>query len=124
MNAFGSSVSVGIIEDEACLANIYARVFSKRGIDVIFVARSGAQAIEYFKEANPKPDVLLMDQRMPEMSGVEAAKKILEIEPNTKILFVSADSDAQEEALKAGGIGFIKKPASLHAIIEAIKKAK
>ena len=61
-----------------------------------------------------------MDNRLPSMSGVEATKAILEIKPDTRIIFLSADIGAREEAIKAGAALFISKPARISDIIEAI----
>jgi DNA-binding NarL/FixJ family response regulator len=118
-----NNVLVGIVEDELCLTEIYRNIFSRRGIAISFVARDGTQAIEYFRAADPRPRVIIMDQRMPEKNGVDATKEIREIDPDVKIIFVSADSDVEEEALEAGAIGFIKKPASLQSITDAVRKA-
>jgi len=123
MSEPGGPPCIGIVEDEKCLSDIYLKVFSKRGITVSFVARDGLQALELFESANPRPRVLLMDQRIPHMSGVEVTRRILALDSGVRIIFISADSDARDEALKAGAIAFIKKPASLQVITDAVKNA-
>jgi len=118
-----NNAKVGIVDDEHCLTEVYRKIFSRRGIDVSFVARNGQQAVAFFRDADPRPRVILMDQRMPAMSGVEAMRKILEIDPGVKVIFVSADNDVKEEALEAGAVEYIKKPISLQHITDAVRKA-
>jgi two-component system chemotaxis response regulator CheY len=62
-----------------------------------------------------------MDYRLPTLNGIEATKKILEIDPETKIIFLSADVSVREEALQIGVFIFIAKPASLKEITDAIE---
>jgi two-component system chemotaxis response regulator CheY len=62
-----------------------------------------------------------MDQRMPVMTGTEATRKILMIDPDVKIIFVSADEHTKEESLEAGAVAFIKKPVSIWQIINCVE---
>lgn len=123
MDASDDPLCVGIIDDESFLTEVYVKAFTRRGINISFVAHDGARAVELFLNASPRPSVLLMDQRMPGMSGIEAANRIRQIDPRVRVIFVSADAEAREEAFRSGAAGFIKKPASIYAIIEAVKKA-
>jgi DNA-binding NtrC family response regulator len=118
-----NTVNVGVIDDESCLSEVYRKLFSLRGIDVSFIARDCRQAVDFFNETDPWPRVMLMDQRMPAMSGVEATKKVREINPGVKVIFVSVDADTKNEALGAGAVEFIKKPASRQSISYAVRKA-
>ncbi|MFX1445624.1 MAG: response regulator, partial [Promethearchaeota archaeon] len=65
---------------------------------------------------------ILMDHRMPLKSGIEAAKEILELDNETKIIFMSADSTIKEEALSNGVISFKDKPFSLERLFNNIDK--
>ena len=62
-----------------------------------------------------------MDHRMPSKDGIEVTEEILSINPNTKIIFVSADYSIRDKALEVGAIDFLEKPIdfiTLHRIIE------
>lgn len=59
---------------------------------------------------------------MPVKSGLEAAMEIFEIDKNVKILFASADSSVEDEALRMGAVGFLKKPFSLRSFISEIER--
>jgi CheY-like chemotaxis protein len=111
------------VEDEKDLVDIYKRVFARHKIFVCFVAYSGFEAIKEFIECTPRPHVILMDHRLPGMSGIETTREILKIEPKAKIVFLSADYDVKNEALQAGAVSFLKKPASIKEILNAIQDA-
>lgn len=111
---------IAIVEDEKDLVKVYIRLFERRGIYVCFVAYNGADAILRFIETTPKPHIVLMDYRMPIKDGIEVTREILKIDPETRIIFLSADVAVKEEALKAGAKIFLKKPASIKDIDKAI----
>ena len=114
---------IAIVEDDKDLASMYEMILAKMGIPVCFVAASGIEAVVKFKECSPKPRVVLMDNRLPAMSGVEATKVILAIKPDTRIIFLSADCGVRDEAIKAGASLFICKPALVSDIVGAIGSA-
>ncbi len=77
----------------------------------VFEATNGKEAIEIFK-SNPNFDIILMDLKMPIISGCKATKKIKEINPNVPIIIQTAftKNDDQDRAKKAGCDAFISKP--------------
>lgn len=111
---------IAIVEDEKDLVRLYVRLFEKRGIPVCFVAYDGNEAILKFIECSRKPHIVIMDYRLPTMNGIEVTKKILEIDPDTNIIFLSADISVKEEALRVGAYIFLAKPVSLKAITDAV----
>ncbi len=114
---------IAIVEDEKDLVKVYVHLFERRGIYVCFIAYNGADAILQFIETTPKPHIILMDYRMPIKDGIEVTREVLKIDPDTRIIFLSADIGIKEEALKAGARIFLKKPASIKEIDRAIVEA-
>ncbi len=114
---------VGIVEDEEELVKVLVKLFVKRRIGVCFTACDGSKAVELVKRSVPKPKVILMDYRLYSMNGIETMKAISEVDREIRFVFLSADSDAEYEALKAGAAAFLKKPASTSAIIAAVRRA-
>jgi DNA-binding NtrC family response regulator len=112
-----------IVEDETALIQIYEKAFARKGIRVCFIAGNGLEAVEKFNQCPVKPCVVLMDNRLPRMNGIEAAKAMLKMEPCTRIIFLSGDIDVRDEALKAGAFLFLKKPTSLRDIMGSIQDA-
>ena len=93
------------------------------GYKVISSAENGVDAVNMFKDFSEKPDVILIDHRMPLKSGIEAAKEILELDNGIKIIFMSADSTVKEEALSNGAVSFKDKPFSLERLFNNIEKS-
>lgn len=123
MNDRDCAIGIAIVEDEREIVNIYQIAFARRKLPVCFVAYDGREAVKMFRSASPRPGIILMDHRLPGMTGVEAAKKILDLAPDTKIIFLSADANVKQEALKAGALTFLKKPATLKEVNSAIDNA-
>ena len=109
------------MDDETAIVDMYTKILRASKIPIAFVAYDGEDAVRKFIDSNPRPQIVIMDYRMPAMSGLEASKRIWQIEPSTKIIFISADTGVREEALSAGATAFIQKPASLKDIIIEVK---
>jgi DNA-binding NarL/FixJ family response regulator len=95
------------------------------GITVVAEACSGTQAVQ--AAAEHRPDVILMDVRMPEMDGLEATRRITGGDPAAAprvIVLTTVDLDDHvHEALRAGACGFLLKDAPRHDLIAAVKTA-
>ncbi len=114
---------VFIVDDEYSLQYFYEQVLTINGFGVAGIANNGIEAVSMFKSFSNKPQVILMDQRMPEMTGIEASKLILQIDNRVKIIFISADASVKEEALSIGAFLFIDKIFTIEELINAINKA-
>jgi two-component system chemotaxis response regulator CheY len=90
--------------------------------DRIEFAVTGQEAIEKFKTLADKPELIIMDHRMPMMSGMEAMIEILKIDNNAKIIFLSADNTMKEEALSKGALRFFTKPMDIKYFIAVVKE--
>jgi two-component system, chemotaxis family, chemotaxis protein CheY len=111
---------VAIVDDDAELVRTYELIFRKRHVPVAFVAYDGKSALDKFRDANARPEVVIIDYRMPLMSGLELTGEIKKLEPCTRIVFISADDSVRQDALNAGANIFLKKPVGIKAIIESI----
>ncbi|HMK45351.1 MAG TPA: response regulator [Methanocella sp.] len=116
-------VGIAIVEDEKELVKVYERAFKRKNIDICFIAYDGVEAVKLYIECTPRPHAILMDYRLPIMNGVEATREILKFDPEAKIIFLSADVSVENEALAAGAIIFLKKPASISDIVGSVEKA-
>jgi DNA-binding NarL/FixJ family response regulator len=100
---------------------------SKVGWTVVAQASNGREAVE--QAEMHKPDVAVLDISMPELSGLEAARRIRKVTPKTEVLFLTVHNSAQmlQEALDAGGRGYVLKSdvgSDLLVAIEAALKHK
>jgi DNA-binding NtrC family response regulator len=113
-------VGVAIVEDEKDLVKALQRWFSLRNIAICFIAYDGLEAVKKYVECTPKPHVVIMDYRLPIMNGIEAMKRIREIDPGVKFVFLSADISVEEEAMQAGATIFLAKPVSFYKIYDTV----
>jgi len=97
-------------------------VLGMSGFDVIGEAKNGEEAVSLYITFPKKPDIILMDHRMPIKNGIEATKQILNINKKSRIIFTSADNSIKQEALSIGAKYFLDKPFSITELIDKIKK--
>jgi two-component system chemotaxis response regulator CheY len=114
--------SVLIVDDELFIVELYRDILQLRGYKVVGTAFDGEEAIKKYKSSDEKPDVIIMDHRMPVMNGVEATKEILRANPTQKVIFVSADVMVEKEARDAGAIEFLPKPFRMDDLVEKMAK--
>ena len=75
-----------------------------------------------FREHNPRPQIVLMDYRLPTINGIETMKAMRRLDGGTKFIFISADASVMEEALNNGAEMFLVKPITMKDVIGAIEK--
>ena len=112
--------SIAIVDDEKDVVRTFVLLFKRRNIPLSFTALDGSDAIEKFKKANPRPGVVIIDYRLPSMSGLDLLKEVLAIEPGTKVIFVSGDDSIEQECLDIGATVFLKKPTSIKVITDTV----
>jgi DNA-binding NarL/FixJ family response regulator len=105
-----SSVRVLVVEDfEPFRRFVCSTVEDSSELQVICEASDGVEAVRKAEEL--LPDLILMDIGLPTLNGIEAARQIRKLSPQSKILFVSQESspDFIEEALSFGAMGYVIK---------------
>jgi len=112
-----------LVEDEFSLVRLYELVLTTFGHKILAVANNGEEAVQKYKKLPIKPDIIIMDHRMPIKNGLDATEEILEINRDAKIIFVSADKEAREKAEMMGVLSFKTKPFSNEKLINNIEKA-
>ena len=112
------------IDDEAEFIDILQNYFSLREYE-IHVATRGTKGIEIVKEK--KPDVVLMDLKMPGIDGDEVLKLLKSMDPSPKVIFITAYDDGgktKARLLKMGAYACLDKPiSSLRALEDTINEA-
>lgn len=112
-----------LVDDETFLHEIYTDFLQLHGHKVVGIAYNGEEAVSVFRSLERKPDVVIMDQRMPVKSGVDATREILEITKDTLVIFSSADVHARRASVEAGAVGFVQKPFTLEELLKAVDTA-
>ncbi len=118
------ATTVLIVEDHQVVADGLAMLLEDDPhIRVVGAVANGSDAVE-MAELH-KPDVILMDFRLPDQTGAEAATAIKANRPETAILFLSADDneDAVLAAVKAGACGYLVKTEAAPKLLDAIHRA-
>jgi DNA-binding NarL/FixJ family response regulator len=90
-------------------------------LEVVAEADNGRQALEM--AAEHEPDVVVMDVAMPQLNGIEATRRLMNDQPNTKVVALSMHSDRRyvAEALKAGAAGYLLKDGAFDELVTAIR---
>ncbi len=111
-----------IVDDTVFMRTSLRLLLERNGFEVVGEADNGLSAINKYREFIP--DVVTMDITMPEMDGLQALQAIKGINPNAKVVMVSAmGQEAQvRESILYGAISFIVKPYKDEHIINTIRK--
>ncbi len=96
-------------------------IFDLKGYQLLPSANNGEKALQLYKSFSKKPDIILMDHRMPIKTGLETAKEILEIDKGAKIIFTSADHSIKSKALSMGVSLFVEKPFNYEKLVDKIE---
>jgi DNA-binding NarL/FixJ family response regulator len=115
------AVTCLVADDHPAVLAAVCAVFEDSGIEVVARARDGAEALDLIQ--TQKPQVALLDVRMPRMSGIEIARESLRTTPETGILLYTgyAERALMIEALDAGARGFVLKEAPLPDLVRAVE---
>ena len=116
------SIRVVIADDHSLVRQGVARYLdSSDGIGVVGEASTGTEIVRVVEEV--RPDVALLDIRMPEMDGLEAARAIRDSRPETGIIILTAYDDRHfvVEAVRAGARGYVLKTREADTLVQTIR---
>jgi DNA-binding NarL/FixJ family response regulator len=117
-------IRVLIADDQALLRGGFRMILeSQRDIEVVGEAADGHEALALARELSP--DVVLMDIRMPELDGLEAARRLLAEHDSPRVLMLTTfdENEYVYEAMKAGASGFLLKEIQPEQLAEAVRVA-
>jgi len=115
-------VRVLIAEDETIIRLDLHGLLEKHGLEVCGEARDGAEAVELAREL--EPDVCVLDLRMPELDGIEAARRICAERPIPIVMLTAySDRGVVERAIAAGVFAYLVKPFRESDVVPAIRAA-
>jgi two-component system NarL family response regulator len=121
-SAPGDAIRVLICDDHALFRRGLIMVLeAEDGIEVVAEAEDGDEAIRKAEEF--APDVVLMDVRMPKVSGIAATRAIADVIPTAKILMLTVSDEEVDlyQAIKAGATGYLLKEISIEEVADAIR---
>jgi two-component system, chemotaxis family, chemotaxis protein CheY len=112
-----------IVDDSMLMRRLVATALVSAGWEVVGEAANGDDAVTKYQQL--RPDAVTLDITMPGCDGLHAIQKLLEIDPNAKIVVVSAlnQSKLVAQAVRAGVQGFVAKPFTPENLQEALRVA-
>jgi DNA-binding NarL/FixJ family response regulator len=115
-------VRVMIVDDHPIWRDAVARDLAEAGFAVAATASEGAQALRIAAAA--RPDVVVLDLRLPDVTGVEVTRGLLTACPSARVLILSASGEQQDvlDAVSAGAAGYIVKSASRAEFLDAVRR--
>lgn len=117
-----SSVRVLVVEDFIPFRQVIASILGNvRELEIICEVSDGLEAVR--KAVALKPDLVLLDIGLPTLNGIEAARQIRKLAPESKIIFVTQESsdDVVEEALSLGAWGYVVKSRAAIDLLAAVE---
>ena len=115
-------IRVMVVDDHPMWRDAVARDLAEAGYDVVATAADGAQALRVAGAA--RPDVVVLDLQLPDMSGVEVTRGLRAAYPAARVLVLSASGEQQDvlDAVKAGAVGYLLKSAARPEFLDAVRR--
>ena len=113
-------VRILVVDDSEYFRETLKDSFELEGYVIAGEAADGEEAVEKYKEL--RPDITTLDITMPVMDGIEALKKILEFDPDAKVIMVSSSAQSSKvtQALILGAYEFLPKPFDNDRLLEVV----
>jgi DNA-binding NarL/FixJ family response regulator len=120
----GEQITVMVVDDQGLVREgLMTLLEASPGLHPVAAAADGEQAVAL--AARHRPDVILMDLRMPVLDGVEATRRIRAAQPDTEVVVLTTHADEASilDALQAGARGYLTKDAGIAEISRAVQAA-
>jgi CheY-like chemotaxis protein len=121
--AMGNPIRVLLVDDEERFVQNLAKLLRGRGFDAatVFDGAAGVAALE----KGERPDVVLLDVKMPGMDGIETLRKIKDISPETEVVMLTGHADVETgiAAMREGALDYLMKPCDIEDLVAKITEA-
>jgi DNA-binding NarL/FixJ family response regulator len=114
-------IRILVVDDHPIWRHGAARDLAEAGYEVVGTAGDGAQALRV--AAATRPQVVLLDLHLPDLSGAEVTRRLLAASPSVRVLMLSASGERQDvlDAVTAGASGYLIKSAQLAELVAAVR---
>lgn len=115
-------IRVMVVDDHPIWRAAVVRDLEEAGLDVVAEAGSGPEALR--RAEATRPQVMVLDLQIPELSGVEVTRRLQQLESAPRVLVLSASGEHDDvlAAVKAGATGYLMKSASREELIDAVRR--
>jgi two-component system chemotaxis response regulator CheY len=117
------SRKVLVVDDVAFVRKTLSDLLTQAGYQVVGEANDGTDAVAKYQQL--RPDLVTMDVVMPQMSGIEATKKIIKLDKEARVIIISAmgQENLVMEAINVGAKDYVLKPFSAQDVLKTIERA-
>jgi DNA-binding NarL/FixJ family response regulator len=115
-------VRVMVVDDHPIWRDAVVRDLAEAGYHVTAAVGEGVQAVRVAPAA--RPDVVVLDLQLPDLSGVEVVGRLIAVDPAVRVLMLSASGEQQDvlDAVKAGALGYLLKSAGRAELLDAVAR--
>ena len=123
LNPEGGDETILVVDDEDSIRELVKQVLEQYGYQVL-QAHNGERALEIYRDHAGRIDLVILDLGMPGMSGHVCLKRLLDLDPDLKVIIASGYSpnDSAKETKDSGAAGFIGKPYRLTDLLNTIRQ--
>ena len=123
MNSDISELRVLLVDDSTEAISLVRAMLMELGINQVFTAKDGRQALDFLGDCDDLIDVVLCDWRMPRMSGLEVLRQLRTVDPDCPFIMItgSADADSVSRARESGVTAYIRKPFSAEQLEKKLR---
>jgi len=122
MSPVGDSISVLLVDDHAVVREGYRRLL-ERASNIAVVGEAASAAAAYQAYCRSIPDVVVMDISLPDVSGIEAMRRLLQRDPRARVLVFSIHDESvfADRAFKGGARGYVTKASAPDVLVDAVR---
>jgi CheY-like chemotaxis protein len=123
-SALGNGTTILVVDDEEIVLAMAKTMLELVGHSIL-TARNGEEAVAIYREQGASVDLIILDLTMPVMDGVEAFKRIVDIDPKARVLLSSgyAAAEAMAQFKELNLLGFIQKPYGAKDLVKKVADA-
>jgi DNA-binding NtrC family response regulator len=110
--------SIAVVEDEEDILTLFTEIIRENGYPVIGFTKPSS-FVEYLRIHRDEIDLILIDYKLPQMTGCDLAKKIAEIDPRIKMILITAYNDIVNNTLN---LELIHKPIKINELVQIINR--